>query len=362
MKWAGISRWAARIFGSCLLLLALWHIAAADDVAPSIPAYPLQAQARDLTSLLLDSEAEHAQATYVPRHGLVLAVDVIRGPNTSARQTAEEGTRDWAIYLLGDLVAGALVEPLPAGETITLAIDFYDQRITGFRQLVVVAPAAALANTATYQFWLDGQPLVIASGAADATDTAALPEPLLTTDLAEILPFDQSEAATQWLPLSGDWRFRDGLYFQDDELNFDRISYLARPLAPVYTYTVQLRFEAGKMGGGLVFNAPDTQFRANAQMVSYTNDGAYLQWGYFSADGAFVFQGGAAVADVSPGADGDWHELAVRVDGAGYAVLLDGAVLAEGIALFQRDGGYVGLFASTSQVAFRAAQVEGAWR
>ena len=116
------------------------------------------------------------------------------------------------------------------------------------------------------------------------------------------------------------------------------------------------------MAGGIVFNAPDPQFRASAHMASFTNDGSFFQWGFFAEDSNFVFQGGIPVPDASLGDDGQWHELQVVVTDTTYSLYLDGEVMATDVQLEQLDGGYFGLFVSTSQVAFRAVQLEGELR
>lgn len=164
-----------------------------------------------------------------------------------------------------------------------------------------------------------------------------------------ILPLTAPEAATEgWIPVTGRWVFTAEGYRQTMLDDFDFISFKQR-LSGDFRYQAHTRFVAGRMGAGLVFNAPTSTSKRGAYMVSYSEGGTFLQCGYFDQNGIFQFQYGRPVPD---GGDGQWHTIEVVVSGNTYSVVLDGDEIGSGIPLLSRSEGYIGLLASTSEVVF----------
>jgi hypothetical protein len=175
---------------------------------------------------------------------------------------------------------------------------------------------------------------------------AATPRPLTLT-----LGFDDVSAEAAWLPVAGIWGVaEDGSYRQTALGLYDLVSYYGTPTSGDYQLSVDLQFLDGQMGGGLVFNAPDPTTKNLAQMVSFAGGGTFLQWGSYDAAGVFQYQGGVQVSPSA--ADGQWHSLAIRTAGSTYSVYLNGEEVAGAVPLKAPPGGYFGLLASTSAVAF----------
>lgn len=141
------------LLGLALLLGGGWRLAFADAPAAG---HPAQAQVKRLLPSLIDSEAERAAGAYVPGVGAVIAIDLLRGPNTVPGQPAHVGTRGWAIYLLQTF--GPQLGGVPPDETIAFSIDYYDFASVSYHQLVVTARAAEVSDPARYTVWLNGRP------------------------------------------------------------------------------------------------------------------------------------------------------------------------------------------------------------
>ena len=371
-----------RIGGAALvMLLLMWQVARAD--APSV-GHPAQQQIQLIMPALIDSEAEHASGAYIPGLGAVLTLDLLRGPNALADKTSYQGTRDWAIYMMQTF--GPQLNAVPPDEKIALSVNFYDYGDTVYHQLVIITRAAAAADTGNYLVWLDGKPYDEAAsqlGAAQPTGVSATPPPAPTAAPTGVVPAATAAPVTvpvapvpaaptgpisatltlagaqasvqDWTPVSGQWVFTDQGYGQTDQDKFDLITLLNRPVAGDFAFQANIKYVAGDMGGGIVFNAPNGDTKNGAQMISYTGKGGYLQWGVFDAAGVFQFKGGANVAS---GADGKWHTLAVQTAGTSYRISLDGVVIAPAVPLDHAPGGHIGLLASTSHVLFDNLKLE----
>lgn len=148
------------LLGLALLLGGGWRLAFADAPGAS---HPAQAQVKRLLPSLIDSEAERASGAYVPGVGAVIAIDLLRGPNTAPGQPAHVGTRDWAIYLVQTF--GPQLGAVPPDETIAFSIDYYDFASVSYHQLVVTARAADVADPSRYTIWLNGRPYDAATAA-----------------------------------------------------------------------------------------------------------------------------------------------------------------------------------------------------
>ena len=218
---------------------------------------------------------------------------------------------------------------------------------TGGRAPSTVAPVPSTSTTI---------PLVLPTAGPLSLPTAATgagPTPMVPIGG---LDFRNLQAtARAWIPLTGVWSLGPTGYQQADLGKFDLVSYFYRPLAAPFRLTAQVRFLAGQMGAGLIFDAPQTTTRFGAQMISFAGNGTYLQWGVYDRGGVFNYQGGRGVPSTE---DGAWHQLSVTVQARRYAIVLDGATMGQNIPLSGAPRGYVGLLASTSRVLFRGVRLE----
>lgn len=343
------------------VLLLMWQLARAQ--APIPPAdQPIQAQIQDVVGSLLTSEANNASGAHIPGVGVIFTMDLIRGPNTLSRNNPFDSTRDWATYLMQTF--GAKMTELPDNEIIAMSVDFYDYSRTINHQLVITSRKSQIADPTTYTFYLNSKPYAEAvaqlmpgtSSPPAATAVTASETPVLETGpISLTLDFADGAARSEaWSNVGGVWQFTDGTYEQTETNLFDLISFFNVPLQGAVRIEAQMRYLAGNMGGGLIFNAPSNTGKNGAHIVSYTAGGTFLQYGYFDERGVFQYQGG--VQEVN-GADGEPHSMAVRIVGDVYEVSLDGIVVAQNVPL-HRQGGYVGLFVSTSQVSFDNFKLE----
>lgn len=359
-------RWAV---ATMVVLMLMWQLARAQ--APIPPAdRPIQAQIQQVVTSLLASEANNAAGAHIPGVGVVFTIDLIRGPNTRADKNPFDGTRDWVIYLMQTF--GAQMTTVPDDEMVAMSVDFYDYARTINHQLVVTSRRSDIADPSRYTVYLNSKPYAEAiaqlepggtAGTAApptaATPTTPAPTPTLpqpTGPLSVTLDFEDGTAGTnRWAALGGTWRFASGGYEQTQLNRFDLISYYGQPLGGDVAIEAQMQFVVGNMGGGLIFNAPSRDSKAGAHIVSYTAGGTFVQYGYFDDRAVFQYQGGTQVPS---GSDRQPHTMTVRTTGSTYDVLLDGTPIALNVPL-QRQGGYAGLFVSTSQVLFDNVKLSG---
>lgn len=149
---------------------------------------------------------------------------------------------------------------------------------------------------------------------------------------------------TLWTPLTGDWHFEEGALVQQNPDGYDysisRAGVFAR-----YALSVHFRHRQG-VGGGLLFNMPDSDTKRNGHLVRYFEDNT-VAWGYFDHENVFTGQG---YATVDPPGD-QLRTLQVIVGDTAYTILLDNRMIAENVPLVS-TGGHIGLTASKSIVAF----------
>jgi hypothetical protein len=320
-----------------------------------------QLQLAKMVVPLNDSQAAHASGTYIPGVGVVVVAELIRGPNSTADQPPIAGVLAWGTNALQTY--GPQLDAVPSNEAIALSIDFYDYPGHTWHQLLLKGRAATIATPGTYSAWLDGKPYARLSSTASPSHPSAQgagetsPAPTRpTVPLTRIFCFTGGGAATtQWARIRGEWRLTREGFAQIRQDNFDFVTLYKRRLAFV-RYQVHVKYLSGLMGGGLVFNASSAEGKAGAQMISYSEHGTYVQWGYFDHDAIFRYQGGASVPS---GADGRWHTIDVQLAGDTYSVSLDGTLLESGIPLVERGPGYVGLLASRPHVLFDYAALGG---
>jgi polysaccharide pyruvyl transferase CsaB len=345
-------RLSSLLLGSVVLvlLLLMWQVAAA---APSQAGVSPQEQVKQIIPALRDSEADQAGGAYIPGVGVVFTLDLLRGPNTFKDKAPAPGVHDWAVYLMGAF--GPRLDAVPPDEIIAISINYYDFDERNYHQQVIRCRAADIKDSSKYQVWLDGIPYEQAIGAVGQPVQVAAPlAPLSAAALT--IDFEDGEAgADAWAVASGQWTFVDQGYAQVELGRYDLVSMLKQPVQAPYTLQVDLTYVEGDMGGGIIFNAPDPASKNSAHMVSFSEKGAYLQWGSYDADGVFQFKGGAPVpssADQAP------HTLRVDVLDTTYSVSLDGTTLVTDVPLGAPGGGHVGLLASTSHVVFDAVKLE----
>ena len=366
------------------IIVLLWQAARAES--PSV-SHPAQQQILNILPSLRDSEAEAVTGAYYPGVGAFLVFDLLRGPNSVPNKPSYEGTRDWGIYLMQTF--GPKLDKVPPNETIGLSINFYDYAQVVYHQLVLTARASDINDAAKYALYLDGKPYNQAAAQlqsqaqpAQTTNvqptTAPTPLPMRTptnlpgtTSAPPAAPttqpvnignfnatFDFTKAGTNpvdWKPVNGQWAFTPQGYTQSELGKFDLATYYLKPVGDNYRLTVTMRYLGGDMGGGIIFNAPAPGSKNNAQMVSYTGKGTYLQWGNFDDKGVHQFKGGSVVPN---GSDGQPHTLVLTMQNGTAQVSLDGTVLGDKLPLAGTNPGYVGLMASTSQVMFERFQLE----
>lgn len=162
--------------------------------------------------------------------------------------------------------------------------------------------------------------------------------------------FGAETDSTQWLALSGDWRFTANALVQQQADGYD---YSIRYAGVFSRFSLRTRFrhQQGDAGGGLLFNLPDAANKNGGHMVRYY-EGRSLVWGYFDAQGNFVGQGDEAI---TPPGDQP-HTLRIVAAGALYSIWLDEVVIAENVPLVSTSG-HIGLTASQSVVAFESIDV-----
>jgi len=160
----------------------------------------------------------------------------------------------------------------------------------------------------------------------------------------------EGDAASLWLPFSGEWQFVDGSFAQNQREGFDLGAGYNQAFGDV-TVTTTFRHLEGQ-GAGILFNmqSPDSQW--NSHMVRYVHDADFLFWGYFDETGTFNGQGSAEVA--TPGTES--HTLRILNTGNSYSIFLDTQTIAENITVVQ-TGDYVGLVSAQSRVAFDSFNV-----
>jgi len=195
---------------------------------------------------------------------------------------------------------------------------------------------------------------VVATGEAAAAPTQNTPQPdRVLPDQANTLyasQFTGNLADSGWTPFAGDWIFRDGALVQQQLDGYD-LGIAYRDTFESYRFSVKFQLEQG-VGAGLLFNLPDSTSKNRGHMVRYADDGTGVFWGHFDDQG--VFTGEGFVPTASPGTA--THILEVLSDVSTYSILLDGAILAEGIAL-QNPRGHIGLTTSQSVAAFQKVDV-----
>ncbi|MEI7770211.1 MAG: hypothetical protein WCI67_09500 [Chloroflexales bacterium] len=362
-----------RLLVSAALLgaLALGVVMALRALQPAAPAQilPGQALAWDIARAAARSgDVQIASGAYLPGDRVLLY--------TRTSLTDQARIRSWALAQLGPF-ADRLAK-LSARESLTWVIDYGAD--PGAQEAITV-PVGRAADPAYYRY-VSASPGLLAAGAA-APPAAAAPtgataqpaaqpaqpapagataaaaaattapaavdgQPLLTTS------FDESAgAASIWLPLSGTWTIAGGIYSQSDNSGYDFISMMNLAPQAHYRLDAKLRLGDGQMGGGFIYNAPSTASRAGAQNVDFDQKGGFLRWGRYDDKGAYVYQGGVAIA--KPISDGQWHNLSLVTHVGSSVISLDGQQI--GTITNTSQAGHVGLITSVTKVDFDSVQL-----
>ena len=372
-----------RFLVSAVLLgaLALGGVSALRALQPAAPAQilPGQALAWDIARAVGRSgEVQISSGSYLPGDRVLLY--------TRTNLADQVRVRSWAVAQLGPFAER--LAKLSSRETLTWVIDY--GAAPGAQEAISV-PVGRAADPAYYRYVSAAPGLLIDNGAAAAAPAAtAVPDAKATAapaagataasvagattapvakataapatagtaapDGQSLLStgFDESGGAPSvWLPLSGSWGIANGIYSQSDNTGYDFISMMNVDPQTNYRFAAKLRLGDGQMGGGFVYNAPSTTSRAGAQNVDFDQNGGFLRWGRYDDKGAYVYQGGLAIA--KPINDGQWHDLSLVTHAGSSVVALDGTEIATITNVSQ--AGHVGLLTSMTKVDFDSVQV-----
>ena len=364
-----------RFLVSVVLLgaLALGGVSALRALQPAAPVQilPGQAVAWDIARAVARSgDVQTASGAYLPGDRVLLYT------RTSLADQAR--VRSWAVAQLGPFAER--LAKLSSRETLTWVIDY--GAAPGAQEAISV-PVGRAADPAYYRYVSAVPGLLVTNGAAAAAPAAtAVPDAKATTAPATgattapvakttVAPaaagtaapdgqsllstsFDESGGTPSiWLPLSGSWGIANGIYSQSDNTGYDFISMMNVDPQTNYRFAAKVRLGDGQMGGGFVYNAPSTTSRAGAQNVDFDQNGGFLRWGRYDDKGAYVYQGGLAVA--KPINDGQWHDLSLVTHAGSSVISLDGTEIATITNVSQT--GHVGLLTSMTKVDFDSVQV-----
>ncbi|NCC31281.1 MAG: hypothetical protein EOM24_04550 [Chloroflexia bacterium] len=227
------------------------------------------------------------------------------------------------------------------GATSTI---WFDEREIAQISNLSVAGHVGLSTSQAQVSFDDVVVLALPEGVAPPPRTVS--NPIRTSMVSLSDDFDDGDAKG-WQVLNGTWQNLEGTYRQTSLTGAD-LSSVSLFQGDRYTATVRLKRLDGSMGGGLIFNMARRDSKTSSQIVNYTQDGKVLQWGHFDEGGNFVFEGSAEVPD---GGDGAWHTLALGIADGKLTIMLDDELIASEVDLAY-TGGYVGLLASNSSVAF----------
>ena len=147
-----------------------------------------------------------------------------------------------------------------------------------------------------------------------------------------------------YLILSGSWEESGSSLNQLKDCGYDYTALLRTPQVEYFRYESTLRAIEGTNGGGLVFNQSSEHTRSGAMVVDLANAGTQLRWGQYDALGYYNYIGGVDVAGSGT------STIAVEVRGSSIDVFFNGALV--GSTTTDQPGGYVGLLATRSKVAF----------
>jgi hypothetical protein len=368
------------IAGMLLAALGIGGLLALRSLRPAVPAQTLPGQtlAWDIARAAGRSPGvQIASGAYLPGDTLLLYSRVA--------QADRARVRTWALLQLEPFAER--LASMPKAETLKWVIDF---GAAPAEQEVITAPLSRAADATLYRYTSAAPDLFadVAAGAtaapvqpaqpapaqptaapaqpaqpapaqptaapaqpaqpAPAQPTAAPAQPAQGTSVRD-LNFDNAESASKNVkPISGDWAASDGVYTQRDTKGYDYISMLNTDPLSHYSLEARLRLVEGDMGGGFIYNAPNQNVRAGAQIVDMDKQGTFLRWGRYDDKGAYVYGGGAKLDP--PVNDGQWHTLHLLTDGSTSVVAVDGHQL--GKIANKSASGYVGLTTSLAHVDF----------
>ncbi len=267
---------------------------------------------------------------------------------------------------------------LPENETLKWVIDFGPAPA---EQEVITAPLNRAANPTLYRY-ISAVPALFTAlsvqptGAPDVPVMAptasgvVLPTPLSTVAPPVTTPVATNGVTTtsagpgailrnaqfenvatldqEWQPLSGDWGASAGIYSQRNKQGYDFISMLTLEPQTDYSLEARLRLVKGEMGGGFIYNAPNQDTRAGAQVIDMDKQGGFLRWGHYDAKGEYIYEGGMPLTPSLN--DGQWHTLHLITHASASIFSLDRQPL---IKLTNTSpGGYLGLVTSNAAVDF----------
>lgn len=218
---------------------------------------------------------------------------------------------------------------------------------------------AALCDSATSTVALGGRTVTRASecNANPHVDVARpLRSDIDTTDASGVLfdsSFDGSTAdgAQSFVVRSGEWiQMNKGTMTQTMDCGYDYTALLDGYVVEDFRWEATFGASETKNQGGLVFNQSSVDSRSGAMLVDLTDGGDTLRWGYYDADGRYVYLGHRNM--VARSID-QTISLAVEVRGDSVDIFVDDVYVASTEAQF--TGGMVGLVTSVATVDFHEA-------
>ena len=167
-----------------------------------------------------------------------------------------------------------------------------------------------------------------------------------------------ADERVEYRQVGGSWKLEDERLIQQDASLVDILAVipaLELEVGQPYEFSTNISVLEGPKGGGIVFNMQDRGTVVESHLIRLgTNEGNdYLIYGYFEEDRNFNVQGSA-----NPEGLPNEFKLGVKTDGVTYSVLLNDAVVAEGIELIH-EGGSLALTTWRSKVAFDNVSVVG---
>lgn len=147
-----------------------------------------------------------------------------------------------------------------------------------------------------------------------------------------------------YLILTGSWDESGSSLNQLKDCGYDYTALLRTAQVEYFRFETTLRAIEGTNGGGVVFNQSSEHTRSGAMVVDLANSGTQLRWGQYDALGYYSYVGGVSV-------DGSGtSSIAVEVRGTAIDIFFNGSLV--GSTTTDQPGGYVGLVATRSKVAF----------
>jgi len=146
-----------------------------------------------------------------------------------------------------------------------------------------------------------------------------------------------------WTAFNGDWLVTSERIMHETLITEDVAIYYTDLVPESFTYSVQITHD-DVIGGGVLFNAPNTQTIEDASMVRIFETGQLI-YGTFMPEG-FSALGTASITDANS------VKLTIEKIGAQYAIRIDDVVIATDIPVSNSSLGYVGVLTFNANPSF----------